>query len=89
MKPALAAVLRLRIRVGSSETFAFQTTTCPKCDQKLCLHWPEYVLHIPLHRVVWLDCPLCAISFSVVAMDLIPFPDGEARFTHATINHLS
>jgi hypothetical protein len=87
MKPVLT-VLRSRIRVGSSETLAAQTAQCPGCDRKLCLMWPEYVLHIPLHRVIWLDCPGCAISFSVLAMDLVPVSDGESRFCHANVNHL-
>jgi len=88
MKPVLT-VLRSRIRVGSSETLSAQTCQCPRCDRKLCLMWPEYVLQIPLHRVIWLDCPGCAISFSLVAMDLVPVSDGESRFNHATVNQLS
>jgi hypothetical protein len=31
--------------------------------------WPEYVLHIPLHGVIWLDCPACSNSFSLIAAD--------------------
>jgi hypothetical protein len=88
MKPVLT-VLRSRIRVGSSETFTTQIAQCPRCGRTLCLMWPEYVLHIPLHRVIWLDCPGCAISFSVLAMDLVPVLEGESRFCHATVNHLS
>jgi hypothetical protein len=88
MKPVLT-VLRSRIRVGSSETLAAQTSQCPHCSQMLCLMWPEYVLHIPLHRVVALDCPGCAISFSLVAMDLVPVSDAESRFPRAVVNHLS
>jgi hypothetical protein len=88
MKPVLT-VLRSRIRVGSSETLAAQTTRCPRCNQKLCLMWPEYVLQIPVHRVVWLDCPDCAISFSVLAMDLVPVTEAESRFNHSSVNHLS
>lgn len=33
--------------------------------------WPEYVLHIPLHRVIWLDCPACSNSFSLIAAGLL------------------
>jgi hypothetical protein len=88
MKPAFAAALRSRIRVGSSETFAFQMTRCPKCDQELCLRWPEYVLHIPLHRVIWLDCPGCAFQFSVLANDLVPSPN-VGDFTPAVVNLLT
>jgi hypothetical protein len=88
MKPVLT-VLRSRIRVGSSETLSAQTSQCPLCKQGFCLMWPEYVLHIPLHRVVWLECPGCMIPFSVLAMDLVPVLDAQSRFTHATVNHLS
>jgi hypothetical protein len=88
MKPALT-VLRSRIRVGSCETLSAQTCQCPQCNRTVCLMWPEYVLHIPLHRVVWLDCPSCSISFSVLAMDLVPMSDGESRFLHTNVNHLS
>jgi hypothetical protein len=88
MKPVLT-VFRSRICVGSSETLAAQTAQCPHCNQKLCLMWPEYVLHIPLHRVVWVDCPGCAISFSLLAIDLIPMSDAESLFLHAVVNDLS
>jgi hypothetical protein len=88
MKPVLT-VLRSRIRVGSSETLSAQTSQCPRCDRKLCLMWPEYVLHVPLHRVVWLDCPGCAISISVLAMDLVPVLDGELRFAAAVVSQVS
>jgi hypothetical protein len=88
MKPVLT-VLRSRIRVGSSETLSAQTCKCPRCDRTLCLMWPEYVLHVPLHRVIWLDCPTCAISFSLIAMDLGPISHAESRFDHATVSHLS
>jgi len=88
MKPFLT-VLRSRIRVGSSETLAAQTTQCPRCSQELCLMWPEYVLQIPLHRVVWLDCPGCAISFSLIAIDLVPVLDGEERYAAAVVSQLS
>jgi hypothetical protein len=88
MKPVLN-VLRSRIRVGSSETLSAQTCQCPRCDRKLCLMWPEYVLHIPLHRVVHVDCPSCAVSFSLIAIDLVSLSDGESRFLHAAVNQLS
>jgi hypothetical protein len=88
MKPVLT-VLRSRIRVGSSETLSAQTCQCPQCKRTVCLMWPEYVLHVPLHRVIWLDCPTCAISFSVLAAELSPLLDGESRFPHANVNHLS
>jgi len=88
MKPVLT-VLWSRIRVGSSETLSAQTCQCPSCKQTCCLMWPEYVLQIPLHRVVWLDCPRCANSFSLVAMDLVPISGGESRFCHAAVSYLS
>ena len=56
MKPVLT-VLRSRIRVGSSETLAAQTAQCSRCGRTLCLMWPEYILHIPLHRRIDVDCP--------------------------------
>jgi hypothetical protein len=88
MKPVLT-VLRSRIHVGSSETLSAQTCQCPRCKQTLCLMWPEYVLHIPLHRVVCLDCPGCALSFSLLAADLSPTPEAESLFLHADVNLLS
>jgi hypothetical protein len=88
MKSALAAVLRSRIRVGSSETFAFQTIKCPKCKQTLRLHWPEYILHLPIHRVIWLDCPCCAFQFSVLAGELAPVCDSE-EYVPAVVIFLS
>jgi hypothetical protein len=88
MRPILT-VLRSRIRVGSSETLSAQTCQCPRCNQTICLMWPEYVLHIPLHRVIWLDCPGCAISFSVLAMDLVPVLDGGEGYAPAVVNQLS
>jgi hypothetical protein len=88
MKPVLT-VVRSRIRVGNSETLSSQTCQCPACKQICCLMWPEYVLHIPLHRVITLDCPGCAISFSVLAAELSPILDGESRFLHANVNHLT
>jgi hypothetical protein len=47
------------------------------------------VLHIPLHRVVWLDCPSCAFSLCLIAVELVPVADGESQFPHAVVNHLS
>lgn len=88
MKPVLT-VLRSRIRVGNSETLAAQTSECPRCSKKLCLMWPEHVLQIPLHRVVWLDCPGCAVSFSVLAPDLVPVANAESRFIHVEVIDLS
>lgn len=88
MKPVLT-VLRSRIRVGSSETLAAQTCQCPRCKQSLCLFWPEYVLHIPLHRRIDMDCPSCTASFSLIAIDLVPMSDGESLYPHAVVNHLS
>jgi hypothetical protein len=88
MKPVLTA-LRSRICVGSSETLASQTCQCPQCKRTICLMWPEYVLHIPLHRVISLDCPDCATPFSLIAIVLVPMSDGEWRFPHAVVNQLS
>jgi hypothetical protein len=88
MKPVLT-VLRSRIRVGISETLSAQTSQCPGCKQIFCLMWPEYVLHIPLHRVASIDCPGCTISFFILAMDLVPASEAESRFPQAVVNHLS
>ena len=88
MKPVLT-VLRSRIRVGGSETLSAQTCQCPRCKQTFCLMWPEYILQIPLHRVVTLDCPGCANSFSLIATDLIPVCDDREQYVPATVNQLS
>ena len=88
MKPVLT-VLRSRIRVGDSETLAAQTARCPRCHQTLCLMWPEYILQIPGHRVVDVDCPNCAKLFSVLAVDLISVADAESLFLHAVVTYLS
>lgn len=88
MKPVLT-VSRSRIRVGSSETLSAQTCQSPRCSQTFCLMWPEYVLHFPLHRVVWLDCPRCAFQFSVLAGELVPVQDGESQFSQVTVYLLS
>jgi hypothetical protein len=88
MKPVLT-VSRFRIRVGSSETLSAQTCQCPRCKETLCMMWPEYVLHIPLHRVIWAGCPICAISFSLLAVDLLPVSDAGSLFQHAVVTHLS
>ncbi len=89
MKPVLKAALRPRICVGSSETLAVQIIACPRCKQTLRLMWPEYILQIPLHRLVYLDCPSCANSFSLIAADLVPVCDGGEQYIPATVNQLS
>ena len=90
MKPVLMGLaLRPRICVGSSETLAVQTTACPRCKQALRLMWPEYILQIPLHRVVYVDCPGCANSFSLIAADLVPVCEGAEGYVSAVVNQLS
>ena len=89
MKPVLNAALRPRICVGNSETLAIQITACPRCEQILRLMWPEYILQIPLHRVVCLNCPGCAKSFSLIAADLVPVCDGGEGYVPAMVNQLS
>ena len=89
MKPVLMAALRPRICVGSSETLAVQTTACPQCKLALRLMWPEYILQIPAHRVIHLDCPWCATSFSLIAIDLTPVVNGELRYAATVVNQLS
>jgi hypothetical protein len=51
--------------------------------------WPEHVLHVPLHRVVYVDCPGCAVSFSLIAIDLVPVLDDEERYAAALVNLMS
>ena len=90
MKPVLMGLaLRPRICVGSSETLAVQTTACPRCKQTLRLMWPEYILQIPAHRVIHVDCPCCAMSFSLIAIDLVPILDGAEGHAPAVVNQLS
>lgn len=90
MKPVLMGLaLRARICVGSSETLAVQITSCPRCKQTLRLMWPEYILHIPLHRVIHLNCPCCAASFSLIAIDLVPVFDGAEGHAPAVVTQLS
>jgi C4-type Zn-finger protein len=89
MKPVLTAALRPRICVGRSETLAVQTTACPRCQQTIQLMWPEYILQIPLHRVVSLDCPVCANSFSLIAADLVPVCEGGEGYVPGVVNQLS
>jgi hypothetical protein len=89
MKSVLKAALRPRICVGGSETLAVQIAQCPRCKQTLRLMWPEYILQIPLHRVVSLECTGCAKSFSLIAVDLVPVLDGAEQYTPAVVNHVS
>jgi hypothetical protein len=89
MKPVLLAVLRSRVRVGSSETFTAQTAQCPQYKQKLALMWPEHILHVPLHRVVYVDCPGCAISFSFIAIDLISVGENGEEYVAAVVSQVS
>lgn len=90
MKPVLrGAALRPRICVGSSETLAVQIAQCPRCKQTLRLMWPGYILQIPLHRVVYLDCPGCSNSFSLIATDLVPVCEGGEGYVPAVVNQLS
>jgi hypothetical protein len=90
MKPVLIAhALRPSICVGSSDTLAVQITACPRCKQTLRLMWPEYILQIPLHRVVYVDCPVCAKSFSLIAADLVPVCEGGEGYMSAVVNQLS
>jgi hypothetical protein len=85
----LSAPLRATIRLGSHELFAFQTTNCPECKQRLRLVWPSSVIHIPLHRVISLNCPLCRHDFSFVAFDLVSFVSGVEHLTSVVVKHLS
>jgi hypothetical protein len=89
-KPVLmGAPLRPRICVGDSETLAVQVAACPKCHEKLRLMWPLSVLQIPVHRVIYLDCPLCRRSFSLLAFDLIPLNEHGEQYTAVEVRQLS
>ena len=89
-KPVLTgAPLRPRICVGSSETLAVQVAICPGCREKLRLMWPGWVLQIPVHRVIYLDCPLCRHSFTLLAIDLISLSEGGEQYAAAEVRHLS
>jgi hypothetical protein len=85
----MMGVLRPRICVGSSETLAVQIAVCPNCNEKLRLMWPGFVLQIPSHRVVYLDCPLCKHSFSLLAFDLVPLNEGGEQYAAAEVRQLS
>ena len=90
MKPVLMGLaLRPRICVGSSETLAVQTTVCPRCKQTLRLMWPDYILQIPAHRVIHVNCPCCATSLSLIAIDLVPIFDGAEEYAPAVVNQVS
>lgn len=89
-KPVLMGVpLRPRISVGSSETLAVQVTICPNCKEKLRLMWPRFVLHIEVHRVIYLDCPSCKHSFSLLAFDLTSLSEGGEQYAAAEVSDLS
>ena len=88
-KPVMGAPWLPRICVGSSETLAVQVTICPGCKAKLRLMWPGFVLLIPAHRVIYLDCPLCKHSFSLLAIDLVSLSEGGEQFVVAEVRQLS
>ena len=88
-KPVMGACLRPRICVGDSETFAVQVAICPGCKEKLRLMWPGWVLQILVHRVIYLDCPLCRHSFTLLAIDLISFTEGGEQYAAAEVCYLS
>ena len=85
----MGAPLRPRISVGGSETLAVQIAVCPNCKEKLRLMWPRFVLQIPVHRVVYLDCPSCEHSFSLLALDLMSLSEGGEQYAAAEVRHLS
>jgi hypothetical protein len=75
-KPALESCFRARILIGSSETLSAWIAVCPECKDSLRLLWPSSVLHIPVHRVVDVVCPVCGKSVSLIAAFLVPDRDG-------------
>lgn len=70
METKTEPLFRAKICIGSCEVLSTWASTCPKCNQQFRLLWPFWVLHIPLHRVVDLRCPLCQHTFSLVAVSL-------------------
>jgi hypothetical protein len=68
---------RARILIGSSETLSGWIAVCPECNRSFRLQWPNSILHIPLHRVVDLNCPVCEEAYSVVAAALVADEEGE------------
>ena len=82
------ALFRAKICIGSCEVLSTWAATCPKCNQQFRLLWPFWVLHIPLHRVVDLRCPLCFNLFSLVAVSLVCC-DGEERLAAGLVEGLS
>lgn len=88
-KPVLmGACLRPRICVGNSETLAVQIAVCPNWKEKLRLMWPGFVLQIPAHRVIYLECPLCRRSFSLLAFNLVSLTEGGEQYAAAEVRHL-
>jgi len=53
------------------------------------LIWPDYILQIPAHRVIHVNCPCFATSFSLIAIDLVPVLDGAEGHAPAVVNQLS
>jgi uncharacterized Zn-finger protein len=88
-KPVMGAPLRPRICVGDSGTLAVQVATCPECKEKFRLMWPRFVLQLPVNRVVYVDCPFCKKSFSLIAIDLISLTEGGEQYVAAEVCYLS
>jgi len=76
-KPALESCFRARILIGSSETLSAWIAICPECRDSFRLLWPSSVLHIPLHRVVEVGCPVCGKVISLIAAFLVADRDGR------------
>jgi uncharacterized protein YbaR (Trm112 family) len=76
-KPALESCFRARILIGSSETLSAWIAVCPECKGSFRLLWPSSVLHIPLHRVIDVACPVCRQSLLLIAAFLVLDVDGQ------------
>jgi hypothetical protein len=75
-KPALESCFRARILIGSSETLSAWIAVCPECKDSFRLLWPSSVLHIPLHRVIDVACPVCGKLVLLIAGFLVVDRDG-------------
>jgi len=74
---SIDAPLQMRILIGSSETLSSWIAVCPDCHRGFRLQWPNSVLHIELHRVVNLTCPVCGEKNSIVAASLVLDEEGQ------------
>jgi hypothetical protein len=87
-KPALESCFRARILIGSSETLSAWIAVCPECKNSFRLLWPTWVLHIPLHRVVDVGCPVCGKSTLLIAA-FLALDVGERQLPTGIVQRLA